>query len=108
MANKDSLVIVILDKPHGTGEGQTYNQRMDTGVIKTIWVHFNSGLDSANVFCHNKRSTAEKGRWWEGDRKRENKGMIERENKGITRIIRNFRKCWVCNSKHYCKFLRHS
>ena len=30
------------------------------------------------------------------------------ENKGITRNLRNFRKCWVCNSKNYCKFLTHS
>ena len=70
MGNKDSPVIVIPDKPHGMGEGQTYNQRMDTEMIKTIWAHYNSGLDSANVFCHNKRSAAEKGRWREGDRER--------------------------------------
>lgn len=61
MGNKAGPVIAILDKSCGTGEGQTYNQRRDTEMIKTRWAHYNLGVDTAHVFCHdNKRSAAEK------------------------------------------------
>lgn len=58
-------MIAIQAKSCEIGASQTYAQRKDAEKIKTRWVHYNLGADSAHVFYHD-----HKGGWRKGDRRK--------------------------------------
>lgn len=47
-----------------------------------------------------KEMQQKKGGWKEEGREEE-----RQREKWIIKNVRNFKRCWVCNTRHYCKFL---